>query len=124
MLIRYFLICITTALFSCSSSENKSPDKENKALSEKKAKDLIMGEMNTPEGKVGGTFTEVKEINIQSIEENMGIYTIKFTWSGTITGPSTPPLPGEDMKNREHQITNEKGELKVQQKDGKWQVLN
>lgn len=60
MLIRYFLICITTALFSCSSSENKSPDKENKALSEKKAKDLIMGEMNTPEGKVGGTFTEVR----------------------------------------------------------------
>jgi len=139
MLKQILSLLVITTVISCTSA-NKESLKENEIknemkkdeaetpLSKEKAKELIMEKMDTPEGNVGGTFTDVKEIDIQSIEEKESIYTVKFTWSGTVDDPSTPPEEGEDTKdynkNRHHKITNEKEELKVRMKGDNWIVLN
>lgn len=136
MLKQYFIWLLLAAFVSCTSAENESTknekeqtetvnaDKTETGLSNEKAKELIMEEMDTPDGNVGGTFTDVKEINIQSIEEKDNIYTVKFTWSGTISDPSIPPEPGEKYDPKDHKITNKKKELKLRKRGGKWQVIN
>lgn len=53
-------IILLSAIISCTSAEKEKPV-NNSDLSEKKAKELIIKQMDTPEGNVGGTFTDVKK---------------------------------------------------------------
>jgi len=118
-----FLLVI---LSSCTSGDNTA-SKENEfakeeKLSREKARELIQEEINKTKDDVGGLKKDIKEFTVQTIEEQAGIYTIRYTWSGKMQQPSVPPLEGEEYKSS-YEVTNDTAELKVQQKDNKWQII-
>ena len=118
-----FLLVI---LSSCTSGDNTA-SKENEfakeeKLSREKARELIQEEIDKTKGDVGGLKKDINEFTVQTIGEKDGIYTIKYTWSGKMQQPSVPPLEGEEYKSS-YEVTNDTAELKVQQKDNKWQII-
>ena len=118
-----FLLVI---LSSCTSGDN-TDSKENEftneeKLSREKARELIQEEIDKTKDDVGGLKKDIKEFTVQTISEKDGIYTIKYTWSGKMQQPSVPPLEGEEYKGS-YEVTNDTAELKVQQKENKWQII-